>query len=158
MRVVAIIGFAVIWAAITGVFTLTNVILGALIGAWALWVVRERMSASRTFLRLWRAISLLGLFIFEIVLSAVRVAMVVVSPRLDRALHPAIVAFPLTLTSDVQITMLANMITLTPGTLSVDVSEDRKTLYVHAIAVASRQSLIGPIARGFERKIIELFE
>ncbi len=158
MRVVAIIGFAVIWAAITGVFTLTNVILGALIGAWALWVVRERMAASRTFLRLWQAISLLGLFIFEIILSAVRVAMVVVSPRLDRVLHPAIIAYPLTLTSDVGITMLANMITLTPGTLSVDVSEDRKTLYVHAISVPDRQTLIHSIARGFERKIIEAFE
>ena len=37
------------------------------------------------------------------------------------------------MTTDAQITLLANMITLTPGTLSVDVSADRKTLYVHAI-------------------------
>lgn len=158
MHLLTVIAFAVVWAAITGVFSLTNVIFGALIGVWALWVVRERMQVSRTFLRLWRAISLLGLFVFEIVLSAVRVAMVVVSPRLDRALNPAIIAFPLTLKSDVQITMLANMITLTPGTLSVDVSEDRKTLYVHAISVRDRQSLIRSIARGFERKIIEAFE
>lgn len=158
MHLLAIIAFAIVWTAITGVFSLANVLFGALIGSWALWVVRGRMVASHAFRRAWRSITLLGLFLFEVVMSAIRVAMVVISPRLDRALHPAIIAFPLTLKSDVQITMLANMITLTPGTLSIDVSEDRKTLYVHAIATPDRQSLVRSIARGFERKIIEAFE
>ena len=59
-------------------------------------------------------------------------------------------------TTDAQITLLANMITLTPGTLSVDVSADRKTLYVHAIDIESKEALIGDIAAGFERKILEV--
>jgi multicomponent Na+:H+ antiporter subunit E len=59
-------------------------------------------------------------------------------------------------TTDLQIALLANMITLTPGTLSVDVSADRKTLYVHAIDMESKEDLIGSIAAGFERKILEV--
>ncbi|MEP3300463.1 MAG: Na+/H+ antiporter subunit E, partial [Roseibium sp.] len=56
-----------------------------------------------------------------------------------------------------EITMLANLITLTPGTLSVDVSEDRKTLYVHCIDVPDPQATIDDIKNGFERKILEVF-
>jgi multicomponent Na+:H+ antiporter subunit E len=99
-----------------------------------------------------RWLSLIALFARELILSALRVAWLVLQPKLK--LRPAIIAYPLTVTSDAQITLLANLITLTPGTLSVDVSEDRKTLYIHAIDVASKEALIGDIAAGFETKIL----
>lgn len=158
MQVAAVIAFALIWSAITGVFSLANVLFGVLIGLWALWVVRERMVASSALKRTVRALMLLGLFLFELVVSAVRVALVVLSPRLRAALEPGIIAFPLSARTDLEITILANMITLTPGTLSVDVSEDRKTLFVHAIDVPDKQALIRDIAEGFEKSIIEVFE
>ena len=99
-------------------------------------------------------LSLILLFLKELVLSALRVAWLAIQPRMN--IRPAIVAYPLTVTSDAQITLLANMITLTPGTLIVDVSDDRKWLYVHAIDVASKEELIGSIAAGFETKILEV--
>ncbi len=73
-------------------------------------------------------------------------------------LRPAIIAYPLTVTTDAQITLLANMITLTPGTLSVDVSRDRKTLFIHAIDIADREALIGRIAAGFETKVLRVLQ
>lgn len=97
---------------------------------------------------------LVGVFARELVLSALSVAWLAVQPQIK--LRPAIVAYPLTVTSDLQITLLANMITLTPGTLSIDVSEDRRWLYVHAIDVASRDALIGGIAAGFESRILRV--
>ena len=99
-----------------------------------------------------RWLSLIALFGKELILSALKVAWLAVQPRIN--IRPAIVAYPLTVTTDAQITLLANMITLTPGTLSVDVSEDRRTLYIHAIDVASKEALIGSIAAGFETKIL----
>jgi multicomponent Na+:H+ antiporter subunit E len=78
-----------------------------------------------------------------------------VKPRLD--LQPGIFAFPLTVTSDFEITLLANLITLTPGTLSVDVSEDRRFLYVHAVDCSNIEATKRDIANGFERKIMEAF-
>ena len=101
-----------------------------------------------------RWLSLLLLFLRELIVSALKVAWLVVQPRLN--IRPAIIAYPLTVTTDLQIALLANMITLTPGTLSVDVSADRKTLYVHAIDMESKEDLIGSIAAGFERKILEV--
>jgi multicomponent Na+:H+ antiporter subunit E len=63
----------------------------------------------------------------------------------------------LTVDRDLEITLLANLITLTPGTLSVDVSEDRRTLYVHALDCSDPQATKRAIASGFERKIMEAF-
>lgn len=100
-------------------------------------------------------LSLALLFVRELLLSALKVAWLAVSPKLK--LRPAIIAYPLTVTSDAEITLLANLITLTPGTLSVDVSSDRKTLYIHAIDVGDREALIGSIAGGFETRVLEAF-
>jgi multicomponent Na+:H+ antiporter subunit E len=97
-------------------------------------------------------LKLIGSFVVELIRSALSVAWLVVQPKPQ--LRPGIVAFPLTVTTDAQITLLANMITLTPGTLSVDVSADRKTLFIHALDVANRDELIGSIAAGFETRVL----
>ncbi len=99
-------------------------------------------------------LSLILLFTRELILSALKVAWLAVQPQMR--IRPAIIAYPLTVTTDAQITLLANMITLTPGTLSIDVSEDRKTLYVHAIDIESKDALIGDIAAGFETRILQV--
>ena len=91
---------------------------------------------------------------WELIRGAVSVAWLALQPRLR--LRPAIVAFPLTVTTDSQITLLANMITLTPGTLSMDVSDDRRTLYIHTIDLADREALIGRIAGGFETRVLRV--
>lgn len=95
---------------------------------------------------------LLILFAKELVLSGLQVAWLAVQPRLR--LRPGFIAYPLTVVSDAQITLLASLITLTPGTLSVDVSDDRKTLYIHALDVGDRETLIGRIAAGFETQVL----
>jgi multicomponent Na+:H+ antiporter subunit E len=100
-------------------------------------------------------ISLVLLFLRELILSALKVALLVVSPK--PRLRPGIIAYPLTLTGDAEITLFANMITLTPGTLSVDVSDDKRTLFIHAIDIESREKLIGDIAAGFETKVLQVF-
>lgn len=99
-------------------------------------------------------ISLALFFLKELILSALKVAWLVVQPQ--PRLRPGIIAYPLTVTTDAQITLLANMITLTPGTLSIDVSEDRKTLFIHAIDIESREALIASIAAGFETRVLEV--
>jgi hypothetical protein len=79
----------------------------------------------------------------------------VLSPRMD--LKPGIIAYPLKVDRDFEITILANLITLTPGTLSVDVSDDRRILYVHAMDASDPEATKRDIAEGFERKIMEAF-
>jgi multicomponent Na+:H+ antiporter subunit E len=91
----------------------------------------------------------------EIVKSNIAVATTVLAPKLT--LRPGIVAIPLDLKSDEGITTLANLITLTPGTVSLDVSSDRKTLYIHALDVADAEALRRETKAVFERRVQELW-
>ena len=103
-------------------------------------------------MRAWLALG--WLFLRELLVSAKEVVLTVLRP--SRARRSGIVTVPLDVRGEFGVALLANMITLTPGTLSVDVSEDRKWLYVHAIDIESKEALIGDIAAGFETKILQV--
>lgn len=156
-RLAAIAGLTVLWAAVTGGFALPNLLLGAVLAGLVTYLLRDRAATPGIWRRLRAALSLAGLFFYELMVSAVRVAPLVLTPRLDARLKPAIVAFPLSVTRDAEIALLANLITLTPGTLSVDVSEDKRFLFVHALTVEDRQALIAEIASGFEARVKAVF-
>lgn len=104
-----------------------------------------------------RQIGILVLFYLKQLVSAsLRVAYEVLTPQ-DH-MRPAVVAVPLEAKTDLEITLLANFITLTPGTLSIDVSADRKTLYVHEVYVESGDTdkVKKQIKEGFEEKILKI--
>ncbi len=147
--------FAVIWVAVSGSATFLNFLFGFVISAFAIGLIREQAHGVSYLSRIGRILSLTVLFFKELALSAWKVAVLVTRPKLD--VKPGIFALPLTVDRDFEITLLANLITLTPGTLSVDVSEDRKLLYVHAIDCSDVEGTKRDIAEGFERKIMEAF-
>lgn len=146
---------ALSWAAVTGSFSVVNLAFGFVLGSGVLFMIREQVGGSSYFKRTGRVVGLILLFLKELALSAWRVALLVSRPKLD--VSPGLVAFPLTVDRDFEIALLANLITLTPGTLSVDVSEDRKILYVHCVDLPDPEGAIADIRDGFERKIMEAF-
>ena len=75
-----------------------------------------------------------------------------------RKLRPAFVELPLELTDDFAITLLASTISLTPGTVSADVSEDRRTLLIHALDMDDEAELVAQIKQRYERPLKEIFE
>ena len=145
----------VLWAAVTGSFTVPNLLLGFAVGGLSLFLIRGQGPSTILAARPAKILSLALLFFKELALSAWKVAVLVARPNM--ALKPGIFAFPLTVDRDFEITLLANLITLTPGTLSVDVSEDRRVLYVHALDCSDPVGARRDIAEGFERKILEAF-
>lgn len=144
-----------VWAAVTGSFTPANLLLGFLAGTLSLLLIRRQMSRTLHRVRPVKLLLLAGLFAKELALSAIKVAILVLRPKMR--LRPGIFAYPLTVTRDFEITLLANLITLTPGTLSVDVSKDRRTLYVHALDCRDPAGERRAISTGFERRIKEAF-
>jgi multicomponent Na+:H+ antiporter subunit E len=146
---------AIVWAAITGSASFLNLVFGFVLSALALAIVREPYGGVLYLGRARRILALLLLFLRELAKSAWAVAVTVMSPKMD--VKPGIFAFPLTVDRDFEIALLANLITLTPGTLSVDVSDDRKTLYVHALDCSDPEAVKRGIAEGFERRILEAF-
>lgn len=108
------------------------------------------------FFKVPRLFGFLWFLIKEITKSNLHIAYDILKPGL--MINPAIIAVPLDVKSDLEIVTLASVITLTPGTLSLELSSDKKILYVHEMYIsgkdieASRQN----IKNGFEKKIIEL--
>lgn len=148
---------ALVWAGITGNFSGSNLLFGLAIGGLAALILRTSLRGRSTLRKAGQVVSLGCLFLFELVVSALRVSALVLRPDMKAALRPAIVAVPLSVRSDAEITLLASLITLTPGTLSVDVAEDRSVLYVHVLSLGNEAELIGGIKSGFERRIGEIF-
>lgn len=144
------------WSAVTGSFSEINLAFGFVLGTAVLWMIREQIGTGGYFVRAGRIVILAWIFLYELVMSAIRVAKIVCTPDIS-GLQPGIIAYPLTVDRDFEITLLANLITLTPGTLSVDVSEDRKVLYVHCVDVPDVDATIADIREAFERKILEAF-
>ncbi len=100
-------------------------------------------------------LELLLYFIKELIKANIQVAKAVFVS--NNKLNPAIIEIPLVLKSDMGITLLANMITLTPGTLSLDVSKDRKKLYVHVLSTDNYQATIEEIQLGFESRLYRIY-
>lgn len=146
---------ALAWTAVTGSFSIANMVLGFALASVALYLIREQVGGLGYFVRLRRIVSLAFLFIYELIMSAWRVALTVMRPKMD--IKPGIFIYPLKVDRDSEITLLANLISLTPGTLSLDVSEDRRDLYIHALDCADPEAMRRDIATGFERKILEAF-
>jgi multicomponent Na+:H+ antiporter subunit E len=71
-------------------------------------------------------------------------------------MRPGVIGIPLRARTDLEITVLANLITMTPGTLSLDVSPDRRTLYIHAMYIHDPEALRRDIQDNLERRVLEL--
>ena len=142
------------WVALTGTFTAANFAIGIVVGYLILAVAGPTVGAKGYAGRVWRRIGFLLFYLGELLLSNLRVARDVVRPRSHAS--PAIVAIPVEGLNATQITLLANLITMTPGTLSIDTSSDRSTLYIHAMFVDDVQALRDEIEHGLTRRVREL--
>jgi len=129
-------------------------IVGFLLGLLIIYLLRRFFTGRFYLWRVLAVVNLILLFIKELVLSNIAVVKTVIKPKLD--MQPGIFALPTDLEKDWEITLLANLITLTPGTLVVDVSDDQKILYVHAMDVPDVQESITSIKQSFERAIMEV--
>ena len=145
---------ALTWGAMTGDFSLANLAVGLVFGFVALYASQRVFGSSRYGVRIARVVSFIGFYLWELIKANVRVAVDVVTPR-HRA-RPGVVAIPLDAQSDAEITVLANLLTMTPGSLTLDVSDDRRVLYVHVMFVEDPAVFRRHLKQDFERRVLEM--
>jgi multicomponent Na+:H+ antiporter subunit E len=148
------LALAVTWVVLTGRATVVNLLVGFALASGLTYFLQRGRGVPRPFLKLYRSADLLLFLVWELVLSNLRIAYDVLTPT--HHMRPAIVGIPLDAKTDAEITLLANLITLTPGTLSLRVAGDRSVLYIHAMYVPDREQLIAEIKHGFERRVLDL--
>jgi multicomponent Na+:H+ antiporter subunit E len=142
------------WALATGRLTSGTFLIGFMAGFATLLVMRRAIGTDVYVRKFNGAVRLLVLFLYELVKANIRIAYDIVTPT--HYMRPAILAIPLDARSDFEITLLANMITLTPGTLTLHVAEDRSVLYIHSVYTPDPERLRRTIKEGFEARILEL--
>ncbi|MFP4158071.1 MAG: Na+/H+ antiporter subunit E [Desulfobacterales bacterium] len=142
-------GFSVIM----GQLNVTGFVAGFVIGYAALWVTRPLYARAGYFERVPRLLKLAGTFLWQLLVSNFRVLWDVVTPR--HISSPAVIGVPLDAETDFEIMLVANIISLTPGTLSLDVSGDRKMLYVHMMFLDDADAARREIKEKIEKRVLE---
>lgn len=145
---------AIVWAAVTGTFSLIGLLVGYAVGYVVLLIARPLFKETGYFWRVWAALAFIAYFFKELFVSSLRVAHDVLTRRAYA--RPGVITVPMEARTDAEITLLANLVSLTPGTLSLDVSTDRSTLYVHAMFVDDADQVRAEIKDGMEARLLRL--
>ena len=148
------ISLTLVWVGITGEVSLTNMGVGFLIGYAILAFALPADPRFRAYARrLPLLVRFLVTFLWDMLRSNLRVAYDVVTPT--HLMRPAIIRLPLEAKTPGEITLLANLISLTPGTLSLDVDEAGKALFVHVMYLDDERQTLAEL-KALERRLLEL--
>ncbi len=148
------LALALAWCALAGRLTVTDLLVGYAIGYGVLgWVVPS--AAARTYVqRIPRLIEFIVVYAAEVIVSSLRIAWEIITPVPRR--RPGIIVVPLDLETDTEIALLANLITFTPGTVTIDIAEDRSHLVVHDMFIHDPDAARAHIKQRYERLVMRL--
>jgi multicomponent Na+:H+ antiporter subunit E len=155
-----VIWLTLVWAFLWGDFGLASLVAGVAVALFIVWIGRpaDVHGVQLTSFHPLSALVFLGYFSVQLVKSNLQVAWTVISPRPD--VHTALVAVPMHVASEGIVTVVANAVTLTPGTLTVDVHEpDDGTpavIYVHVLQFEDVESVRADVLQ-LERRAVRAF-
>jgi multicomponent Na+:H+ antiporter subunit E len=150
-RILMIILLGLTWCMLNTSLHPVTFLIGILLG-WLSTALFHSLSPYDVFkLNLWEGFKLFVVFIYEMTRANFQIAFIILSPKIY--IRPGIIEYPLDLKNDGAIVLLANILSLTPGTLSIDISEDRKAIYIHAMMMDTPEQLKQEIKNTFEKRI-----
>lgn len=145
---------ALSWTFLSGRLDVYNFVEGLILGFIILFLIRRIFGYEKYFFKFFKSIKFFFYVMKEIVVANLQVAYNVVTP--GHRLRPGVVGIPLDAKTNLEITLLANIITLTPGTLSLDVSKNREILYVHTMYMKNADDFRREMKNGIEKKLLEV--
>jgi multicomponent Na+:H+ antiporter subunit E len=145
---------ALAWVALTGGLTAGNFLAGFVVGYGIIWITRDAIGARGYVTKVPQVIRF-SFYLLKLFASAsFRVTMEIITPA--NTMRPGILAIPLDATTETEILLLASLITLMPGSFALDVSPDRRVLYVHDMYVGDPERARAEIKQGIERRLLEV--
>lgn len=145
---------AFLWMFLAGSFTSSSFIIGFFLGMLVIFAMRRFFQSRFYMSRIIAIAKLTILFTRELIKANWEVFTIILSPKMN--ITPGIFKYDTALKSKWEVTLLSLLITLTPGTLVVDVSDDNQSLYIHALHITDVQNLVSSIRDGFEKAITEV--
>ena len=144
-----------VWLLLNNTLAPGHILLGLILAITIPWLTFQFWSPQPNVRRPFLFLRFILMLLFDILIANLHVARRILGPAHD--LRPTFFELPLDITGDFPITMLASTITLTPGTVSAQLSEDRKTLLVHALDVEDVATTIAEIKQRYETPLKEMF-
>ncbi len=148
------LAIAFVWILLMRDMTVSGFLVGFLIGLLLMTLMRRFFPKPFYPRKVWACLKLLGLLLKELVISSFAVIRQILRPQLK--LSPGVFAYETELRAGWELTLLCGLMNLTPGTLLLEVSEDEKTLYVHAMDIQKAHSVEQHIRDTFEKAIMEV--
>jgi multicomponent Na+:H+ antiporter subunit E len=142
------------WALMIAEFTMASLAVGFAFGYVLLWFVQPLLGGSGYFDKVRQVVKFGLFFMKELIRANFRVAWHVITP--SSFFKPGIIAVPLEEQTDLEATLLANVLTLTPGSFSVDLSSDRRVLYVHVMDVFDAEQTRRELKEQYEKPLLEV--
>ncbi|MFT2111859.1 Na+/H+ antiporter subunit E [Marinomonas sp. 2405UD68-3] len=144
-----------IWLLLNNSTSAGHLLLATVFAIVIPWVVSSMTTERPRIQKPMLAISYVFLVLRDIISANFSVALLVLGPL--KKLRPGFVAVPLEIQSELGITLLASTVSLTPGTVSTEISEDQKWLYIHALHLESAEGLIQEVKSRYEAPLKEIF-
>ena len=152
--VLSILLFAT-WLLLSADLSLAHIVLAAILALVIPYVCRSFLAGLPPIKSLGAAVRLLFVVTYDIVVANVVVARLILgSPK---KLRPLFVEMPIALTEPMSISLLASIITMTPGTVSAELTDDNRLLIIHALDCADPSGLIADIQTRYEKPLMEIF-
>ncbi len=150
-----VVALTVVWAALWESTSTGTILAGLTVGATVLWVIPSNRTGATFRIRPIKALRLFLYFSRMLVMATALVAWEVATPQ--NRIKQGIVKVPMQARSSGVVTIVANMISLTPGTLTIEVLDDPMTLYVHVLHLRSLEEVRTEVRR-LEGLVIEAFD
>ncbi|HIV82591.1 MAG TPA: Na+/H+ antiporter subunit E [Candidatus Salinicoccus merdavium] len=154
MQIMINITLAFIWVLIVSDLSLGSLLWGYIIGIIPIYIIRRFLPGRFYLVRVYYVIKLILVFARELIKANYELTKIVVSPKID--IHPGFFAYPCELEEEWEIALISALISLTPGTLIVAISDDYSTIYIHGINALDVDKEIATIKNGFEKLIQEV--
>lgn len=151
LQILLNLSIALVWTMLWTKYNILSFATGYIVGLGILILFRNQFKEKLYIIKCWQVFELLVIFIKEMIVANFIVIAQVLRPRLN--IKPGIIALPTELETGLQVTILANMISLTPGTLSMEVSPDNKTIYIHVFNIDDEEQIVKGIKENFEKRI-----
>lgn len=147
---------AFIWLFLSGSYTLNNLLLGLILGLGLVYLFNSILPGNFYLIRIYKIIKLITVFFIELIKANIDVLKIVLQPKIKN--EPGFFIYHTDLKTDWQIVLLSNLITLTPGTVVLGISDDRTKIYIHSIDFSTKEEEVAGIKSSLEKVVREVGE
>lgn len=146
----------VVWLMLNSTLSLGHIILGVILGILIPLLCARLRMPQRVIKKPFKAFKYIFIVLADVLIANVQVALLVIGPQ--KRINPGFIAVPIDLPDTLSVTVLASTVTMTPGTVSSEVSSDNKWLYVHVLNMPeNEQEVIDLIKQRYESRVKEIF-